>query len=180
MKWELFIKNFKWLEPCYYFKLDEEFYHVVSKDFLYYEYEGPEVAPGGESSKIILDGLKPDRNQIYIFTVGIKQKGIKVIFYQPTSESRFGTKEAPDAEIDYEISPAENPNPAITFITTPTRTIAVVFKNYSDVALKPKLVFYGIKCTIEKVRDPELIKELEAKFRAGKIPELETEFKKKP
>jgi len=179
MKEELFVKNFKWLEPCYYFKLGDEFYHVVSKDFLYYEYTGSSLAAGETSSKVEIEDLKPDKNQIYIFTVGIKQKGIRAIFYQPSSESRFGVKGAPDAEITYDVSPAENPNPAITFVTTPIRTIAVVFKNESDVTLTPKLVFYGMKYTVEKVTDPEVIEKLKEAFRAGKIPELEIEFKKK-
>jgi len=179
MKEELFVRNFKWLEPCYYFKLGDKFYHVVSKDFLYYEYVGDPVASGDSTRKIDIEALKPDKNQIYIFTVGIKNKGIKVIFYQPSSESRFGVKGAPDAEISYEVSPAENPNPAITFVTTPIRTISVVFKNESDVTITPKLVFYGMKYTIEEVEDPEMIKKLEEAFKAGKIPELEIEFKKR-
>jgi len=167
---------FKVLEPCYYFKMGDKFYHVVSRDFLIYDKTFSSVAAGGTSDKTEVTELKPDKDEIYVFAIGVFQKGINVHIYQPAAVARWGVKGNPVGNLTYEVSPAEDPNPATMVATIYERSITVEFENNNTVAVTPKLRFIGFKYKVEEVTDPAKKRELEAKFRDGKLPEILIEY----
>jgi len=170
------IGQFKILEPCWYFKLGDKYYHVVARDFFRYDYTFSSVSAGGESGKTTLDNLEPEKGEVYVFTLGVFQKGIEVEVYQPPATGRFGVKNYV-ASIDYELSPAEDPNQCIMLVSTYGKSVAFNVKNNLEVAIQPKLRFVGYKYMVEEVTDPAKIKELERMFKEGKLPELATKYK---
>jgi len=163
------------LRPCYYFKLGNKYYHVVSRDFFKYDYTFSSVSAGGESGKTTIDNLEPEKGEVYVFTIGVFQKGIEVETYQPPSTGRFGVKNYVST-IDYELSPAEDPNQCIVLVNTYGKSVAFNVKNNLDVSITPKLRFVGYKYKVEEVTDVGKIRELESLFKEGKLPELQVEY----
>lgn len=165
----------KLLEPCWYFKLGEKYYHVTARDFFKFDYTFSSVSAGGESGKTTIDNLEPEKGEVYVFTLGVFQKGIEVEVYQPPATGRFGVKNYV-ASIDYELSPAEDPNTSIMLVTAFGKSIAFNVKNNLEVAVTPKVRFIGFKYKVEEVTDTAKISELERLFKEGKLPELQTSF----
>lgn len=161
----------KLLEPCYYFRLGEKYYHVISRDFLVYEYEFPVIDAKGESDKITIEALEPEKGEVYVFSIGVFQKGVSIEVYQPPATGRFGAK-GYVATIDHELSPAEEPNEGIVLVTAFGRSIALRARNELEVAIAPRIRAVGMKYKVEEVTDPAKIRELESMFREGRIPEL--------
>ena len=94
----------------------------------------------------------------------------------PSAVARWGVKGSPVGELTYEISPAEDPNPTTIMATIHERPITVEFDNNLSVAVTPKLRFIGFKYKIEKVTDDIKRRELENKFKEGKLPEILIEY----
>jgi len=169
------IGQFKLLEPCWYFKLGDKYYHVVARDFFKYDYSFGTVSAGGESGKVTIDNLEPEKGEIYVFTLGVFQKGVEIEVYQPPATGRFGVKNY-IATVDYELSPAEEPNQSIMLVTAFGKSIAFNAKNNLPVSISPKVRFIGFKYKVEEVVDPVKIRELERMFKEGKLPELATRY----
>lgn len=167
---------FKVLEPCYYFKMGDDFYRVVSRDFMIFDKTFPTVASGATSDKIEVTELKPDKDEVYVFAVGVFQKGVDVHVYQPAAVARWGVKGNPVGNLTYDISPAEDPNPATMMATVSDRSITVEFTNNAQTEIAPKLRFIGFKYKIARVTDAAKRQELEARFREGKLPEIQIEY----
>jgi len=165
----------KLLEPCHYFKLGDKYYHVTARDFFKYDYTFSSVSSGGESGKTTIDNLEPEKGEIYVFTVGVFQKGIEVEVYQPQATGRLGVKNYV-ATIDWELSPAEDPNKGIVFVTAFGKGIAFNVKNNLETSITPKLRFMGFKYRIEEVTDPSKKAELERLFKEGRLPELQVKY----
>lgn len=167
---------FKVLEPAYYFKMGDDFYRVVSRDFMIFDKTFDEVSPGATSDKIEITELETDKDEVYVFAVGVFNKGLNVHVYQPAAVARWGVKGSPVGNLTYDISPAEDPNPATMMATVYERTLTVEFENMNPVAVVPRLRFIGFKYKIEKITDAAKRQELEEKYMEGKLPEILTEY----
>ena len=165
----------KFLEPCHYFKLGDKYYHVVARDFFVYDYTFSTVAAGGESAKVTIDSLEPEKGEVYVFTIGVYQRGVSIEVYQPPATGRFGAKSYV-ATIDHELSPAEDPNQSIVLVTAFGKSIALKANNSLEVSIAPKIRVMGWKYKVEEVSDPAKLRELEAKFKEGKLPELQVRY----
>ena len=95
--------------------------------------------------------------------------------YQPPATGRFGVKNYV-AAIDYETSPAEDPNQSIVLVTAFGKSIAFKANNSLEVSIAPKIRAMGWKYKVEEVTDPAKLRELEAMFREGKLPELQVKY----
>jgi len=170
-------RAYRMLQPCWYFKLGDKYYHVLRRDFFKYDYTyTTSVAAGGESGKVTIENLEPEKGEVYVFTIGVFQKGIEVEVYQPPATGRFGVKNYVST-IDWELSPAEEPNEAIMLVNVFGKSVAFNFKNNLDVAITPKIRFVGYKYIVEEVTDPAKIRELERLYKEGKLPELLISYK---
>ena len=166
---------FKLFEPMYYFKLGDKYYQVTARDFFKLDKTFSSVSAGSTSSKTEVDELEPEKGEVYVFTMGVFQKGISVEVYQPAAVGRFGVKNY-TSSITWEDSPAEEPNQAIVLATVHGHSLSVKFTNNLDVAVTPKLRFIGFKYKVEEVKDAAKIRELETLWKEGKLPEVEIKY----
>jgi len=165
----------KVFEPCWYVKIGDKYYHIVSRDFFKYDYTFSSVSAGGQSGKVTLENLEPQKGEVYVFTIGVFQKGVEIEVYQPPAEGRLGVKNY-TARIDWELSPAEEPNQSIVFCNIFGKSIAFNAVNNLEVSIAPKIRIVGFKYRIEEVKDAAKIRELERLFKEGKLPELRWEY----
>lgn len=166
---------FKVFEPQYYFKIGNKFYQVVARDYFKLDKTFSTVSANGQTGKTEISELEPGKGEVYIFTLGVFQKGIEVEVYQPAAVGRFGVKNY-TSTITWEDSPAEEPNQSIVLATIHGQSLTVNIKNNLDVDIAPKVRFIGYKYVVTEVTDAAKIRELEALWKEGKLPEVQIKY----
>lgn len=170
-----------WVKENYYVFIDDplnKFYKITRREAFDYE-TGEEdttifssVAAGGESGFKNIDVLEPDKTPMHLFQVlwGVKDTQFKYYIKLPTGTNRHGTDDDKDIGfIDFQKSPAYDPNPAFMFWIVFDYYPAINAKNVSPFTLTPKIYFTGMKYDIEEITDKTIIGELR---RTGKYKRI--------
>lgn len=167
----IFSELYKIFEPCWYVKIKDNFYHITNRDFMIYEKTFSSLAPSAQTGDTVISELEPEQGQLYIFVIGVVNN-VTVQLKQPAAVSKWGVKGQPLGSINIDISPAYDPNPATMVATVKDNPIVMNIINNTNTTLTPKVRFIGLKYTIEEVTDAALRRELERRWREGKLPEI--------